>query len=265
MVIALACRNLPDRQRRMGIFRGVGGAIGLRVTLTFLAVSLLTLSYVKLVGAALLLWIGVKLIAPEEHGDGHEIKPASNLLGAVRTIIVTDFIMSLDNVMAVAAAARDSAFLPIFGFALSIPLMVWASQLILRLMDRFPVIIPPGGALLGWIALSMAISDPLVKAGLEPHKVWLGWVGPVIGALLVIAAGRLIAMRRPAAEKKVVDRAGDDPKNRGELRCWEFCCRWTARKTRCAPDARSSTTPTGIVGRWNCTCSTFSFRWLRGR
>jgi len=213
VVIALACRNLPDRQRRLGIFWGVGGAIALRVTLTFFALSLLTLPYVKLVGAALLLWIGVKLIAPEEHRDGHEIKPASNLLGAVRTIIVADFVMSLDNVLAVAAAARGSVFLLIFGLALSIPLMVWASQLILRLMDRFPVIVTLGGALLGWIALSMAISDPLVKAGLEPYKVWLGWVAPVIGALLVIAIGRLIAMRRPAAEKKVVDLAGDGSKN----------------------------------------------------
>ena len=213
VVIALACRNLPERQRRLGIFWGVGGAIALRVTLTFFAVSLLTLPYVKLVGAALLLWIGVKLVAPEEDGDGHEIKPASNLLGAVRTIIVADLVMSLDNVLAVAAAARDSVFLLIFGLALSILLMVWTSHLILRLMDRFPVIITLGGALLGWIALSMAISDPLVNADLEPYKVWLGWVAPAIGALLVIAAGRLIAMRRPAVEKKVVDLAGDDSKN----------------------------------------------------
>jgi len=213
VVIALACRNLPQRQRRLGIFWGVGGAIVLRVTLTFFAVSLLTLPYVKLVGAALLLWIGVKLIAPEEESNGHEIAAASNLLGAIRTVIVADFVMSLDNVLAVAAAARDSVFLLIFGLALSIPLMVWASQLILRLMDRFPVIITLGGALLGWIALSMAISDPLVKTALDPYKAWLGWIAPAIGALLVIAAGRLIAARRPPVEKRVVDLAEDDTKN----------------------------------------------------
>ncbi len=213
VVIALACRNLPERQRRLGIFWGVGGAIALRVSLTFFAVSLLTLPYVKLVGAALLVWIGVKLIAPEDSGGSHEIRAASNLMGAIRTVIIADFVMSLDNVLAVAAAARDSVFLLIFGLALSIPLMVWASQLILRLMDRFPVIITVGGALLGWIALSMAISDPLVKSDLEPYKAWLGWVAPTIGALVVIAAGRLMALRRPAVEKKVVDLAGDDPRN----------------------------------------------------
>jgi YjbE family integral membrane protein len=213
VVIALACRNLPERQRRLGIFWGVGGAIALRVTLTFFAVTLLTLPYVKLVGAALLLWIGIKLIAPEDHGDGHEIRAASSLLGAVRTVIVADFVMSLDNVLAVAAAARDSVFLLIFGLALSIPLMVWASQLILRLMDRFPVIITWGGALLGWIALSMATSDPLVKGDLEPYEAWLGWVAPALGALVVIAAGKLMALRRPAVEKKVVDLAGDDSQN----------------------------------------------------
>jgi len=213
VVIALACRNLPERQRRLGIFWGVGGAIALRVTLTFFAVGLLTLPYVKLVGAALLLWIGVKLIAPENENGGHEIRAAANLFGAIRTVIVADFVMSLDNVLAVAAAARDSVFLLIFGLALSIPLMVWASQLILRLMDRYPVIIVLGGALLGWIALSMAISDPLVKTVLEPHKAWLGWVAPALGALLVIVAGRLIAARRPPVEKKVVDLAGDDSKS----------------------------------------------------
>jgi YjbE family integral membrane protein len=213
IVIALACRNLPERQRRLGIFWGVGGAIGLRVTLTFFAVTLLTLPYVKLIGAALLLWIGVKLIAPQEQHDGHEIKAASNLFGAIRTIIIADFVMSLDNVLAVAAAARDSVFLLIFGLALSIPLMVWASQLILRLMDRFPVIIVLGGALLGWIALAMAISDPLVKPALEPYKVWLAWVAPALGALMVILAGKIMAARRPVVEKKVVDLAEDDSRN----------------------------------------------------
>jgi predicted tellurium resistance membrane protein TerC len=166
-----------------------------------------------LVGAVLLLWIGIKLIAPEDDNGGHEINAAANLLGAIRTVIVADFVMSLDNVLAVAAAARDSVFLLVFGLALSIPLMVWASQLILRLMDRYPVIILLGGALLGWIALSMAISDPLVKGGLEPYKVWLGWVAPALGAVVVIVAGRVIAARRPPVEKKVVDLASDDSEN----------------------------------------------------
>lgn len=211
VVIALACRNLPQRQRRLGILWGVGGAITLRITLTFFAVSLLTLYYVKLVGALLLLWIGVKLIQPQQdNGDGHEIAAAGNLFGAIRTIIVADFVMSLDNVIAVAAAARDSVFLLIFGLALSIPLMVWASQLILRLMDRYPAIITIGGALLGWIALSMAISDPAVKDGLQPYRGWLEWVAPAGGALLVVAIGKAVALRRPAPQKKIVDLAGGD-------------------------------------------------------
>jgi YjbE family integral membrane protein len=210
VVIALACRNLPERQRRLGIIWGVGGAIALRVTLTFFAVSLLALAYVKLVGAALLLWIGVKLILPQIEEGGHEIKAAGNLFGAIRTIIIADFVMSLDNVIAVAAAARDSVFLLIFGLALSIPLMVWASQLILRLMDRFPVIITIGGALLGWVALSMAISDPAIKDWLMPYKSWLSWVGPILGAVMVVAVGKFLASRRPIPEKKIIDLAEEE-------------------------------------------------------
>ena len=210
VVIALACRNLPERQRRLGIFWGVGGAIGLRVVLTFFAVTLLTLSYVKLVGGALLMWIGIKLVLPQPEDGGHEIKAAGNLFAAIRTIIVADFVMSLDNVIAVAAAARDSVFLLIFGLALSIPLMVWASQLILRLMDRFPMIIVGGGALLGWIAMSMAITDPVVKPVLEPVQHWLSWVAPAAGALAVIAASRFAGARKPVPEEKVVDLAADE-------------------------------------------------------
>lgn len=216
VVIALACRNLPERQRRLGVFWGVGGAIALRVTLTFFAVSLLALPYVKLVGAALLFWIGVKLLLPDDEDNGHEIAPASNLLGAIRTIIVADFVMSLDNVLAVAAAARGSLFLLIFGLALSIPLMVWASQLILRLMDRYPAIILLGGALLGWIAASMAISDPLVKSPLEPYKAWLSWAAPAAGALLVVVVAKGIAARRPVPEKKIVDLAESESQNTEE-------------------------------------------------
>ncbi len=209
VVIALACRNLPENQRRLGVFWGVGGAIALRVVLTFFAVALLTLSYVKLVGAVLLMWIGIKLVLPQKQEGGHEIAAAGNLLTAIRTIIVADLVMSLDNVVAVAAAARDSVFLLIFGLALSIPLMVWASQLILRLMDRFPVIILGGGALLGWIAMSMAIADPVIKPALEPYRQWLYWLAPILGAVTVVVVGKLAA-RRAVPEKRIVDLATDD-------------------------------------------------------
>ncbi len=210
VVIALACRNLPEQQRRLGVFWGVGGAIALRVILTFFAVTLLTLSYVKIVGGALLMWIGIKLVLPQKEDGGQEIEAAGSLFAAIRTIIVADLVMSLDNVIAVAAAARDSVFLLIFGLALSIPLMVWASQLILRLMDRYPVIIIGGGGLLGWIALSMAIADPVVAPLLEPYKTWLSWIAPALGALTVIVIGKSAAARRPLAAKVIVDLASSD-------------------------------------------------------
>jgi YjbE family integral membrane protein len=210
VVIALACRNLPPRQRRLGVFWGVAGAIILRVTLTFFAVSLLAIAYLKIVGAALLLWIGVKLIQPQHPSEGHEIKAAGNLLGAIRTIIIADLVMSLDNVIAVAAAAHDSLFLLIFGLALSIPLMVWASQLVLRLMDRFPSVIVLGGALLGWVGLSMAVHDPVMKDWLMAQPAWLNWVAPAAGAALVVAVGKLLSLRMgsaPARPEGVVDLA----------------------------------------------------------
>jgi YjbE family integral membrane protein len=129
VVIALACRNLPTAQRKRGILFGVGGAIGLRIVLTFFAVSLLSLPYLKLVGAFLLIWIGVKLLLPEdEHGEGN-IKADTRLLGAVKTIIVADFVMSLDNVLGVAAAANGNAVLLVFGLLISIPLIAWSSHL----------------------------------------------------------------------------------------------------------------------------------------
>jgi YjbE family integral membrane protein len=210
VVIALACRNLPPRQRRLGVFWGVAGAIILRVTLTFFAVSLLAIAYLKIVGAALLLWIGVKLIQPQHPSEGHEIKAAGNLLGAIRTIIIADLVMSLDNVIAVAAAAHDSLFLLIFGLALSIPLMVWASQLVLRLMDRFPSVIVLGGALLGWVGLSMAVHDPVMKDWMLAQPAWLNWVAPAAGAALVVAVGKLLSLRMgsaPARPEGVVDLA----------------------------------------------------------
>jgi predicted tellurium resistance membrane protein TerC len=165
---------------------------------------------VKIVGAALLMWIGLKLVLPQNDEGGHEIEAASSLWTAIRTIIVADFVMSLDNVIAVAAAARDSVFLLIFGLALSIPLMVWASQIILRLMDRFPLIILGGGGLLGWIALSMAITDPVVKPVLEPYQQWLSWLAPALGAVIVIVVGKLAAARRPLPAKPIVDLATDE-------------------------------------------------------
>ena len=203
VVIALACRNLPDAQRKKGIMYGVGGAIGLRIVLTFFAVSLLSLPYLKLVGALLLLWIGVKLILPEEeHGEGN-IKAETHLLGAVKTIIIADFVMSLDNVLGVAAAANGNTFLLVFGLLISIPLIAWSSQLVLKLIDRFPVIIYAGGALLGYVAGEMLAGDALFKTLLEAQHV-LHWLIPAGCALLVLVVGRRLAARK-TAKARVID------------------------------------------------------------
>ncbi|HLP98479.1 MAG TPA: TerC family protein [Sideroxyarcus sp.] len=202
VVIALACRNLPEAQRKKGIMYGVGGAIGLRVVLTFFAVSLLSLPYLKLVGALLLLWIGIKLILPdEEHGEGN-IKAEANLWGAVKTIIVADFVMSLDNVLGVAAAAHGNVWLLVFGLLISIPMIAWSSQLVLKLIDRFPFIIYAGGALLGYVAGEMLVSEALFKPLMETRH-YLHWLVPAACAVLVLAVGKWLALRKAVGAEAV--------------------------------------------------------------
>jgi len=203
VVIALACRNLPPAQRKKGILFGVGGAIGLRVLLTFFAVSLLALPYLKLVGALLLLWIGVKLILPEEEHSADNIQADTRLLGAVKTIIIADFVMSLDNVLGVAAAAKGNVPLLVFGLLISIPLIAWSSQLVLKLIDRFPFIIYAGGALLGYVAGEMLVREDLFSTLVEARH-YLHWLIPAFCAALVLAVGRWLAMRK-AVEPEVID------------------------------------------------------------
>jgi YjbE family integral membrane protein len=202
VVIALACRNLPEAQRRKGIMYGVGGAIGLRIVLTFFAVSLLALPYLKLVGALLLLWIGIKLLLPEdEHGEGN-IKAEANLWGAVKTIIIADFVMSLDNVLGVAAVAKDNVWLLVFGLVISIPMIAWSSQLVLKLIDRYPFIIYAGGALLGYVAGEMLVTEALFKPLVEAQH-YLHWLVPAVCAVFVLAMGWWLAMRKAVAVKAV--------------------------------------------------------------
>jgi YjbE family integral membrane protein len=197
VVIALACRNLPAAQRRLGILWGVAGAVGLRIVLTLFAVGLLGFPWLKLGGGILLLWIGIHLLIPEDEG-GPDIKPADYLLGAVRTIIVADFVMSLDNVIGVAAAAKDNVYLLGFGLVVSIPLIVWSSQLILRLMERYPAIVIGGAGLLGWVAGGMMVSDLAVKAWVAAQLPSAQYLAPALGALLVVATGKLIEYRHAA-------------------------------------------------------------------
>ncbi|RRS03276.1 TerC family protein [Aquabacterium soli] len=201
VVIALACRNLPADLRRRGILWGTLGAIGLRIVLIFFAMSLLALPYLKLVGAALLLWIGVKLLVPEEDGHG-DIKGSDRLWGAVKTIIIADFVMSVDNVIGIAGAAQGAGgheghqmALVIFGLVVSIPIIVWGSSLVLKMMDRFPVIITAGAMLLGWIAGTLAVSDPAVTPYLATSDS-MRYVWGAAGAILVYMVGTLLARRQ---------------------------------------------------------------------
>ncbi len=203
IVIALACRRLPEEQRRLGILWGVVGAIGLRIILIFFALQLLAIPFLKIVGGVLLLWIGIKLLQPEEE-DGHgNIDGGTHLLGAIRTIVIADAVMSLDNVIAVAAAARGDLTLVIFGIFVSIPIIVWGSKFVLKLMDRLPIVITFGGALLGWIAGEMLFGDASVKSYLEGQPGWLKYVASTTGALLVVAIGTWLAGRKEPSKAAV--------------------------------------------------------------
>lgn len=209
VVIALACRRLPPRLRNQGIFWGVFGAIALRVVLIFFAITLLKVPCLKIVGALLLVWIGVKLLLPEDDG-AHEIAASDYLLGAIKTIIVADAVMSLDNVVAIAGAAKDSMLLIVLGLLISVPIIVWGSKLVLTLMERYPLIITAGGALLGWIGGSMFVSDVVVKDWVAGYVPWLVHAAPVAGALLVIAIGKLVAGRRVRRAAAPVDLATEE-------------------------------------------------------
>lgn len=201
VVIALAARSLPPEQQKKAIFWGSGAAVVMRILLTIVAVEILRLPYLKLVGAVLLVWIGVNLLLPEgdeEEGGGHA---GASMMGAIRTILIADLVMSIDNVIAVAAAAKDSLVLLIAGLAISIPLVIFGSTLLLKAMERFPIVIVVGAGLLGWVAGEMAITDPLVKEGVDAHAHWLHLAGPIAGALVVLGAGKLIALNRNAHQR----------------------------------------------------------------
>jgi YjbE family integral membrane protein len=215
VVIALAARSLPPQQQKLAVFWGSAAAIILRVVLTVFAVALLQLPWLKLVGGVLLLWIGVKLMVPEEGGE--DIASSDNLFQAVKTILIADLVMSLDNVIAVAAAAEQGPpeakiTLLVIGLALSIPIVIFGSTLMLKVMDRFPVIITLGAALLGYIAGDIMATDPALKTwltGLGAEYVngkpkLGGWsvamVSGAVGALFVYALGTLLAKRQEAAE-----------------------------------------------------------------
>jgi YjbE family integral membrane protein len=195
VVIALAARSLPADQQKKAVAWGSGAAVVMRIVLTIVAVELLRLPYLKLVGAVLLLWIAVQLLLPEDEGEGHA-QTGSNMMAAIKTILLADLVMSLDNVIAVAAAAKGNTTLLIVGLAISIPLVVFASTLLLTLMSRYPVIITIGAALLGWVAGEMAISDPAVKSWIDANAAYLHYLAPAAGALGVVLLGTWLAKRK---------------------------------------------------------------------
>ena len=198
IIIALACRNLPKHQRRAGIIWGAAGAIILRVIMVFFATNLMEISGLRMIGGILLIWIGVKLLTEgETHDLDSKINQSSNLLTAIRTIIIADFVMSLDNALAITAAAKGDIGLVIFGLLLSVPIIIWGSGVILRLMDRFPVIITAGAGLLGWLGGGLVISDKLLvefAAVLPPATPTFA---AAVGVIFVIAIGKFLAKPKP--------------------------------------------------------------------
>ena len=222
VVIALAARSLPERQQKLAVFWGSAAAVIMRVILTVFAVALLTLPWLKIIGGVLLLWIGAKLLVPDEGGE--EIESGRNLWGAIKTILVADLVMSLDNVIAVAAAADAAAPTPdletmkyallILGLAISIPIVIFGSVMMLKVMERFPVIITLGAGLLGWIAGDIMVTDPAIAGWVKANAALLHeWkVAPGAGAVLVVVLGKFLGRR--ALERMA--REGEDLASRRE-------------------------------------------------
>jgi YjbE family integral membrane protein len=199
VVIALAARSLPVEQHSKAVFLGSGAAVVLRIALTVVAAKLLELSFLQIAGGLLLLWIGVQLLSEEEEGDG-EVKEHGSLMVAVRTILIADLVMSLDNVIAVAAAARGSTILLILGLAISIPLVIFGSTLMIKLMERFPVIVTLGAGLIGWVGGETVVGDVALHGVLAANP-WLHYVAAAAGATLVVGLGRTLQNRHGTGQK----------------------------------------------------------------
>jgi YjbE family integral membrane protein len=193
VVIALASRSLPPRNQKRAILLGSFGAIFLRVVLTYFAVLLLGLPYLKIVGAVLLAWIGIQMLAPDSGEE--EVAASTQLWAAIRTIIIADFVMSLDNVLGVAAAAKGHVGLLVVGLAISIPIIIYGSTLVLRLMTRWPIIVTIGGGVLGWVAGEMAVTDPVIQPWVDGNAHWMHQLAPALVATFVVVVGRAHNLR----------------------------------------------------------------------
>jgi len=200
VVIALAARTLPPHQQKQAVLWGSGAAVVLRIVLTVVAAKLLALPYLQIIGGLLLLWIGVQLLSEEDEDEGDsDEKKTSNMMAAIRTILIADLVMSLDNVIAVAAAAGGSMVLLILGLAISIPLVIFGATLMVKLMERFPIIVVAGAALIGWVAGETIVSDAVFADALAANK-WLHYAGAVAGAVFVIALGKMLQARASKKE-----------------------------------------------------------------
>ncbi len=198
VVIAMATRNLKGKERTRAVLWGSAAAIIMRVIFTLFAVKLLGFPYLKIVGAVLLLWIGIKLMVPDDGEE--EIAGQSGLFAAIKTILIADLVMSIDNVVAVAAAAdaapeQYKVLLLFLGLAISIPLIIFSSAILLKLMDRYPVIVVIGAALLGIVAGQMLVSDPVTVGWVKQNAPWLRYAVPIVGAIFVVGLGKYLAKR----------------------------------------------------------------------
>lgn len=197
VVIALAARSLPPAQQRQAILFGSGAAVVLRIVLTVVAAKLLELSYLQIIGGVLLLWIGYQLLAGHEDEES-DSKGGGGMMAAIRTILIADLVMSLDNVIAVAAAAGGNMVLLILGLAISIPLVIFGSTLMIKLMERFPVIVTLGAALIGWVGGETIVNDNLIHDYAIGHP-WLHYVAAAAGAVLVVGVGKMMQAREAKA------------------------------------------------------------------
>ncbi len=199
VVIALAARSLPPHQQQKAILFGSGAAVVLRIALTLVAAQLLQMSFLQVVGGLLLLYIGVQLLSEDDDEEEGHGKEGGGLMAAVRTILIADVVMSLDNVIAVAAAAKGSNLLLMIGLAISIPLVIFGSTLMIKLMERFPIIVTLGAALIGWVGGETIVSDVALQE-IAMENAWLHYVAAAAGAIFVVLLGRALQKRHKSAE-----------------------------------------------------------------
>ncbi len=211
VVIALAARSLPEAQQKKAVMWGAGAAVILRILLTIVAVKLLTLPYLKIIGGLLLFWIAIGLLVPEDGGE--DVDGSDNLFQAIKTILIADLVMSLDNVIAVAGVAKGSLLLLVLGLAISIPLVIFGATILMKLMERFPIIITAGAGILGWVAGEMLVTDPSVVDGIKENMGWMHLHTPIgdiswaqiVGVVIVIVVGKWLAARKENSAETITE------------------------------------------------------------